>query len=760
LTQNVQVDRHVPNLICIKDVFGPLEKTFKGYDCMLQFINFMAWYNRGKCILVAHNSGRYDSRLLFDTLMEFRVNNRVGNVNEIGLPKTIMRGNNFLKIEVDNLLFIDSLNHLPGSLRNLGRDYGADSHLVKGYFPYTFNTEENWDYEGRIPGREWFEISHGESELQEFNQWYIEAFSQPWNLQTELEKYCKQDVLVLANIVRKYHEICCQDNNGLSPWFFVTAPSYVHQCYLRHITMQMELPDPKQDYEEYTRVCEEKAKDYWVVLTSNEYHFAREALRGGRTDVRQFYAKLDQSEIEQGVRFAYVDVVSLYPYQQAVHDFPVGKPEIHIWDRDYKPCNIHLGTLKCGCTLKNIPRQTKVIYHNEQLSEQEILDDQSFFGIVCASVEPPKDLFHPVLPVYDEESLKCTFPLDFISQGIFTSIEFKRALQVGYRLVEIHRFDKYKAKPSLWADKVKQQYFKKMINSRNRPSEEENQRLIQEYENKFEMGDDLQRAYDQDLWGKRGAMKQAYKTMVNCAWGKHAEKINRDTTIITNIEGNNDFDTVVYNHSAGLNNIRIVPLNDECDLIRVRNDYTIVEPNLYNAYLPCAVFVPAYGRLQLWEELHKLGKRVLYHDTDSIIYKTSVTGEYNIPENDIWGEWEREDEDVKNGGIVEFVSSGPKSYGFKCLNGYTKIKFKGVSLTPKTSRLINFDILKELVVQGIAENEPQLVGIPQRQFNYRIGHGIYTLNMIKKIGFSPEHVKGFIGNDLRHYPIGYAGLIT
>lgn len=674
----------------------------------------------------------------------------------VAAPSLVMRGNNILSLKINNLKFIDSINHLPGSLRNLGRDYSADSECVKGYFPYIFNVEANWDYVGQIPGPQYFDVPA--SEEQEFMEWYTEASKRPWSLQAEMELYCKQDVKVLANIVKSYHDICCQENYNVSPWQYLTAPSYVHACYLRSITMTMDLPDPKEDRLAYNRVCEEKAENYWAVIPSNVHHFTRQALRGGRTDVRCFHAELTVEEITQGVRFAYVDVVSLYPYQQAVHKFPVGLPEIFIYDQAYKPCNLHQGVLKCGCTSKWLPRDIQLSRGMEPQA-QDILYDDSFFGIVCATVEPPKDLFHPILPVYDEATLKCTFPLTTITEGIFTSVEFKKALQNGYQLIKLHRYDKYKAAESLWADKIKDQYMQKMINSRNRPSQQENERLVEEYETKFAMGDLLSRAYQQNLWGKRPAIKQAYKTMVNCAWGKHAERINKDQVHIAGMDGCANMEEIIQNHSIGVNSLNITPLDDLHDMIKVKTDYKQVQPNLYGAYLPCAVFVPAYGRLQLWEELNKLGKRVLYHDTDSIIYKKSVTGEYNIPESDIWGEWEREDVDVKNGGIIEFVSAGPKSYAFKCFNGHQVLKTKGVSLGEKTGDIFNFDVMKELVLRGIEQQIPQLVGIPQRQFQYRVGRGIFTINMLKKIGFSPEHVKGFIGPDKRHYPLGYTGSV-
>lgn len=44
-------------------------------------------------------------------------------------------------------------------------------------------------------------------------------------------------------------------------------------------------------------------------------------------------------------------------------------------------------------------------------------------------------------------------------------------------------------------------------------------------------------------------------------------------------------------------------------------------PRRQRIWLAGAAFVTACGRLRLWDMLNKLDDRVLYHDTDSIIYE-------------------------------------------------------------------------------------------------------------------------------------------
>lgn len=55
-----------------------------------------------------------------------------------------------------DIRFIDSLNFLPMKLIKLPKAMGFEG--VKGYFPHFFNTAENQDYVGPMPGIEHFGV--------------------------------------------------------------------------------------------------------------------------------------------------------------------------------------------------------------------------------------------------------------------------------------------------------------------------------------------------------------------------------------------------------------------------------------------------------------------------------------------------------------------------------------------------------------------------------------------------------------------------
>ena len=57
--------------------------------------------------------------------------------------------------------------------------------------------------------------------------------------------------------------------------------------------------------------------------------------------------------------------------------------------------------------------------------------------------------------------------------------------------------------------------------------------------------------------------------------------------------------------------------------------------------MPAACFVTAESRSKLYKEIWNLNDRVLYMDTDSIIFKYTIgSNEYRTPEGSMAGEWE------------------------------------------------------------------------------------------------------------------------
>ena len=100
-----------------------------------------------------------------------------------------------------------------------------------------------------------------------------------------------------------------------------------------------------------------------------------------------------------------------------------------------------------------------------------------------------------------------------------------------------------------------------------------------------------------------------------------------------------------------------------------------------------AAFTTCWARLKLYQEIEKLGNRVYYFDTDSIIFSWKP-GQYEPQLGDFLGEY-TDELTCKNVGcqgcsgrhyIVEFISAGPKNYAYKVDTGHTVCKVRGFTL--------------------------------------------------------------------------------
>ncbi len=73
-----------------------------------------------------------------------------------------------------------------------------------------------------------------------------------------------------------------------------------------------------------------------------------------------------------------------------------------------------------------------------------------------------------------------------------------------------------------------------------------------------------------------------------------------------------------------------------------------------------AAYTTAQARIKLYSYLEQLDNRVLYCDTDSIVFSAKV-GDYIPPFGDFLGDLT---DDVPDGAISHFVSAGPKNYAY------------------------------------------------------------------------------------------------
>ena len=131
---------------------------------------------------------------------------------------------------------------------------------------------------------------------------------------------------------------------------------------------------------------------------------------------------------------------------------------------------------------------------------------------------------------------------------------------------------------------------------------------------------------------------------------------------------------------------------------------TMMDPDAYQNSFKINVFIAAFttaqARLKLYATLDILQQRALYLDTDSVIFKTKE-GQVSIPTGRFLGEFTNE---TPGDSIVEFVSGGPKNYGYLTKKGKTECKVRGFSLNYETQQVLNYETMKKNILLEI--NEP------------------------------------------------------
>ena len=160
--------------------------------------------------------------------------------------------------------------------------------------------------------------------------------------------------------------------------------------------------------------------------------------------------------------------------------------------------------------------------------------------------------------------------------------------------------------------------------------------------------------------------------------------------------------------------------------------------------------------------MNSLGNRVLYHDTDSIIFSVSDKDSY-IPElGDYLGQLTNELSCKEIGcrgcdeghWITEFVSCGPKNYSFKLNSGQIMCKVRGFSLNYRNSQIINFQSMKDTLFAWKKGENVDLVTVITEICRHKYENPmVYTRQVAKK--YNVVYNKRRVLDNFTTVPYGY-----
>ena len=398
----------------------------------------------------------------------------------------------------------------------------------------------------------------------------------------------------------------------------------------------------------------------------------RHAFFGGRTNAVRLYHIVDPAT---GEKIFYIDVTSLYPWVNATAEYPVGPPQV-------------------------ITNPT----------DQNI---EHYFGVALVDIIPPHELYHPVLP--HRQGGKLTFPLcatcveeemvkpmlersatclhtpeERMLRGTWCTPELLKALEKGYKLVKINEIWHFQKRvKGLFKDYVNQ-WLKVKQESAGYPAWANTEDKKTQYCNNYRehQGIDL----EADKIAKNPGRKATAKLMPNSFWGKFGENLNKPHVYA--ISNPADLFTLLHASIENVERIRVCT-NDLLEVVTREPEENQSDNGKRNIFV--AAFTTCWARLKLYEYLDQLGFQVLYFDTDSVVY-TWKPGQPQIPLGDYLGEMTDE---LDGDAIVEFVSGGPKNYGYKTSSGKVCCKVRGFTLNVRGDRQLNFDIMKQNVLDEL-----------------------------------------------------------
>jgi hypothetical protein len=439
----------------------------------------------------------------------------------------------------------------------------------------------------------------------------------------------------------------------------IAGLNFKHEIRIKELRKLVNLVEIKEC--EWDKMCIE---DEYVMefIKLNSYKpplNPRDGFFGGRTEAFSLY--------NNNIKANYYDYTSLYPDRQKYCRYPIGHPTI---------------------------------------ITENFKDVSSYFGFIMCKILPPKQLYFPVLPARingkllftlctacgESKSGECFHSDDEKAlDGTWVTLEVQQAIKQGYTILKTYevwhfeqtsKYDKEKKSGGIFTSYI-DMFLKGKQEASGYPSnvstEEEKDNYIKDYyENE---GIQL----DKSKIKLNEGMRSICKLLLNSHWGRFGMNTNKTQyKLITNpVEWFNliaDDRYIVQSADFTHKNYLQVYFTNTVDANESNS----------NVNVALAAFVTCHARLKLLKEITLIGERVLYVDTDSMIF-ISDPNLYEPQTGKYLGQLTNEINEKDGKHIIEFVSAGPKNYCYKLDGGKTKALVKGFALNNTSSKQINLN---------------------------------------------------------------------
>ena len=406
----------------------------------------------------------------------------------------------------------------------------------------------------------------------------------------------------------------------------------------------------------------------------------REAFFGGRTGAVALY-----HQVGPGEQIHYMDVTSLYPWVNKTQEYPLGHPNIIT-----QP------------TLEEFPQ---------------------YFGLAKVDILPPRELYHPVLPL--RSGGKLTFPLcatcvkeqqqkpmlertphchhspaERMLHGTWCTPEINKAREMRYQLVRVHEVWNFEERESgLFAEYVNA-WLKIKTEASGWPKDCTTEERKRDYIERFEAREDIRLEYSKIE--KNPGLKATAKLMLNSFWGKFGQRENLPQ--VEQCTTPDQLYKIMEDDTRQVTDIRFCT-DEMIEVVYVNKEEAIFPSNKTNVFI--AAFTTCWARLKLYSYLETLGEQVLYYDTDSVIYKWSP-GLPKITTGDYLGDMKNE---VEGDYIEEFVSGGAKNYGYRTAGGKVECKVRGFTLNVRGLEVLNYESMNRTILKELEEEEGEMLQV-------------------------------------------------
>ena len=320
--------------------------------------------------------------------------------------------------------------------------------------------------------------------------------------------------------------------------------------------------------------------------------------------------------------------------------------------------------------------------------------------------------------------------------GTFTTDEVSKAVDKGYKVIEVYEVWHF-AKTS---DDLFKEYIRRFMKIKLESSKYDFKTKEEEAIFKAKIKDSLD--INVEKFEYNAGLRSISKLCLNSLWGKFGQRNNMSQ--IKYVTDVSEFYEILLDDKLANKNFQFI--ND--DMVQMTynfKDQFVDNSNNTNIFIAC--FTTSHARLMLYDKLDYLNEKVLYFDTDSIIYVDDNTKK--IETGDMLGDMTDE---LSGKGISSFVSTGPKSYSLKYGDNDEKSAIKGFTLNHENSTILNHDSMRKIVKKQIREltivNENKIT----RQNREIVNR--YT-EKVFKFGYDKRVIRHVNENHIDTLPYGY-----